>query len=99
MRLSWCLNCRQSWSFRSSGERGAPRPVLCVELRGEVARSQQPRIADELRHIGEGFVHTAKVKAFLRYPKPFPVDIRHNAKIGREALAAWAVKQPLKESE
>jgi hypothetical protein len=56
-------------------------------------------VNDELRHIGEGFVHTAKVKAFLRYPKPFPVDIRHNAKIGRETLAAWAAKQPVKESE
>jgi acyl-CoA synthetase (AMP-forming)/AMP-acid ligase II len=74
------------------GERGAQRPVLCVELRGGVARSQQPRIADELRHIGEGFVHTAQVETVLFHPR-FPVDIRHNAKIGREKLAAWAAKQ------
>ncbi|MDN5780980.1 MAG: AMP-binding protein [Luteimonas sp.] len=74
------------------GERGAQRPVLCVELRGDVARSQQPRIADELRHIGDGFVHAAQVDAFLFHPR-FPVDIRHNAKIGREKLAAWAARQ------
>ncbi|NUS59630.1 MAG: peptide synthase, partial [Lysobacter sp.] len=45
-----------------------------------------------LRHIAEGFVHTAKIHRFLRHPG-FPVDIRHNAKIGREKLAAWAELQ------
>jgi hypothetical protein len=37
-------------------------------------------------------VHTAKVQAFLFHPR-FPVDIRHNAKIGREKLAVWATRQ------
>jgi acyl-CoA synthetase (AMP-forming)/AMP-acid ligase II len=74
------------------GDRGAQRAVLCVELRDDIARSQQPRIADELRHIGDGFVHAAQVDAFLFHPR-FPVDIRHNAKIGREKLAAWAARQ------
>ena len=74
------------------GARGAQQPVLCVELRKGVARSEQPRIAEELRHIGEGFVHTAKVETFLFHPE-FPVDIRHNTKIGREKLAVWAAKQ------
>jgi hypothetical protein len=37
-------------------------------------------------------VHTAKVERFVFHPK-FPVDIRHNAKIGREKLAVWAAKQ------
>ena len=80
------------------GAKGMQTPVLVYELKPGVT-ADVAEVNDELRHIGEGFVHTAKVKAFLRYPKPFPVDIRHNAKIGREALAAWAVKQPLKESE
>lgn len=71
------------------GERGAQRPVLCVELRKGVAKTERERIVDELRHIGEGFVHTAKVEDFLFHPG-FPVDIRHNAKIGREKLAIWA---------
>ena len=31
-----------------------------------------------------GFVHTAKIGTFLFHPR-FPVDIRHNAKIGRES--------------
>jgi acyl-CoA synthetase (AMP-forming)/AMP-acid ligase II len=74
------------------GAPGAQRPVLCVELRKGIARGGHARIADELRHLGEGFVHTAKVDTFLFHPG-FPVDIRHNAKIGREKLAAWATLQ------
>lgn len=76
------------------GSVGAQRAVLCVELRAGVAPAEWPRIEEELRHLGEGFVHTAKVGSFLRYPKAFPVDIRHNAKIGREKLAAWAAGRP-----
>jgi olefin beta-lactone synthetase len=74
-------------------DRGAQQPILCVELRPGVAASEWPRIEAELRKLGEGFVHTAKVQTFLHYPKPFPVDIRHNAKIGREKLAVWAAKR------
>lgn len=74
------------------GEAGAQRPVLCVEAAPGVGRDQHARIADELRHLAEGFVHTAAVETFLFHPR-FPVDIRHNAKIGREALAAWAARQ------
>ena len=75
------------------GARGAQRAVLCVELAAGTDARDWPRIADELRHIADGQVHTAKVEAFLRYPKPFPVDIRHNAKIGRETLAVWAASR------
>jgi acyl-CoA synthetase (AMP-forming)/AMP-acid ligase II len=71
------------------GVAGAQRPVLCVELRDGIRRGAQARIAAELQHLGEGFVHTAKIETFLFHPK-FPVDIRHNAKIGREQLASWA---------
>ncbi len=67
--------------------------VLCVELNERVAEAEWPRIAEELRLIADGHVHTAKVARFLRYPQAFPVDIRHNAKIGREKLAAWAARQ------
>ena len=73
------------------GTRGAQIPVLCVELQAGVDRTRFDAIVDELRHIGEAFVHTAKVRAFLRHPG-FPVDIRHNAKIGREKLATWATR-------
>ena len=80
------------------GTKGAQRPVLCVELRAGVDKREWPRIEAELRHLADGYVHTAKVEAFLRYPKAFPVDIRHNAKIGREKLAVWAATQSLKDN-
>ena len=81
------------------GAKGAQVPVLCVELRPGVDRRAWPRIARELRQLADGFVHTAKIAHFLHYPKPFPVDIRHNAKIGREKLAAWASQQPLQDKD
>jgi olefin beta-lactone synthetase len=80
------------------GTKGAQRPVLVYELKPGVT-ADVAEVNDELRHIAEGFVHTGKVKAFLHHPKPFPVDIRHNAKIGREKLSAWAAKQAIKDSE
>ena len=70
------------------------QPVLCVELREGVVAGEWPRIEGELRRLANGYVHTAKVERFLHHPRAFPVDIRHNAKIGREKLAAWAAKQP-----
>lgn len=72
------------------GAKGAQVPVLCVELKRGIDKREWPRIENELRHLADGFVHAAKIAQFLHYPKPFPVDIRHNAKIGRERLAAWA---------
>jgi olefin beta-lactone synthetase len=71
------------------GSRGAQRPVLCVEPRDGIGRAQHARIATELREIGQRLPHTAGIDAVLFHPG-FPVDIRHNAKIGRETLAAWA---------
>jgi len=74
------------------GAFGAQQAVLCVELRDGVKQDQRDRVASELRHIANGQVQTAKVEAFLFHPK-FPVDIRHNAKIGREKLVVWAAQR------
>ena len=77
----------------SASEDIGQAPVLCVELAAGVAKSEWPRIEGELRRMADGYVHTAKVGQFIHYPGKFPVDIRHNAKIGREKLAAWAARQ------
>jgi acyl-CoA synthetase (AMP-forming)/AMP-acid ligase II len=76
---------------------GAQRPVLVYELEPGVDGRSRKRIPTELRAIAARHSHAARVVAFMRYPKPFPVDIRHNAKIGRETLAAWAARQPLED--
>jgi acyl-CoA synthetase (AMP-forming)/AMP-acid ligase II len=71
------------------GAMGAQQPVLCVELATGTDAREWPRIERELREIGARSPHTARIATFLLHRK-FPVDIRHNAKIGREKLAAWA---------
>jgi len=71
------------------GAMGAQRPVLCVELASGIDAREWPRIERELRETGSRHAHTTGIDTFLRHPK-FPVDIRHNAKIGREKLAVWA---------
>ncbi len=74
------------------GEPGRQRPVLCVEMRAGLPRAERARVLAELQHHAFGFVHTGRIETFLVHPG-FPVDIRHNAKIGREQLAAWATRQ------
>jgi acyl-coenzyme A synthetase/AMP-(fatty) acid ligase len=71
------------------GESGSQLPVLCVELEKDIAGGEHDRIRAELLEIGAEFDHTRKIETVLFHPA-FPVDIRHNAKIGRGALAAWA---------
>ncbi|MFR9750079.1 fatty acid CoA ligase family protein [Nocardia sp. 004] len=71
------------------GTRGAQRPVLCVEIRPD---ADADTVLAALRALGAQSDHTTMIKDFLVHPS-FPVDIRHNAKIGREQLAVWAAKQ------
>lgn len=71
------------------GAPGAQQPVLCVETMPGIARRERGRIARELRSIGARLPHTARIERIAFHPG-FPVDIRHNAKIGRESLARWA---------
>jgi acyl-CoA synthetase (AMP-forming)/AMP-acid ligase II len=76
------------------GPRGAQRPVLCVELAPGAgdARGSLHRVERELREMARSHELTRDIDVFLFHPG-FPVDIRHNAKIGREELAAWASRR------
>ena len=76
---------------------GVPRdgdtaPVLCVELERGVRRSERPRVTAELEEIAARHEHTRVIRRFLYHPG-FPVDVRHNAKIGRAKLAVWASRR------
>lgn len=64
-------------------------PVLCVELEPDPRSTAREQLFAELRALAEAHAHTRAITRFLVHPR-FPVDIRHNAKIGREKLAAWA---------
>jgi len=74
------------------GARGMQAPVLCVELKDGVPDSEWVHVQAELERMAMRDPKTARIHHFLRHPG-FPVDIRHNAKIGREKLAEWAKAQ------
>jgi acyl-CoA synthetase (AMP-forming)/AMP-acid ligase II len=65
------------------------RPVLVVE---PVAGSQvgDEDLARHLEAVAEGHPVAGVITDVLVHREPFPVDIRHNAKIRRPELAAWA---------
>jgi acyl-CoA synthetase (AMP-forming)/AMP-acid ligase II len=74
------------------GPRGREKPVLCVELAAPSRGERLDAIARELRELAKGHPLTSDIEDFLFHPG-FPVDIRHNAKIEREQLAAWASRR------
>jgi acyl-CoA synthetase (AMP-forming)/AMP-acid ligase II len=73
------------------GEKGKQVPVICVELEKSISDIDAKVIFKELAELGSKYEHTASIKNFLIH-QGFPVDIRHNAKIGRELLAEWAAE-------
>ncbi len=71
---------------------GKATPVLCVELDPEAGRVDEAKVRAELLGIGAAHEHTKPIRTVLFHPG-FPVDVRHNAKIGREQLAVWALER------
>jgi acyl-CoA synthetase (AMP-forming)/AMP-acid ligase II len=77
--------------------RAHPRARRCalVAYRGsaalvvEGAPRDPGRLAAELRELGRGHPQAGPISTFL-FRARFPVDVRHNAKIHRLALARWA---------
>ena len=69
------------------GERPAQQPALVVEA-GLVGVEADALVA-ELRTWAAAHPVTAAIRTFFFHPR-FPVDVRHNAKIHRLALARWA---------
>lgn len=79
--------------FRSAlvgiGEAGRQTPVLCVQLESAATGSDTTALRDDLARIASSHALTRDISTVLFHPR-FPVDARHNSKIGREALAVWA---------
>lgn len=72
------------------GERGRQRPAIVVEAQLENSGACRA-LARELRALALAEAATASINLFYFHPK-FPVDVRHNAKIHRLALARWAAR-------
>lgn len=71
---------------------GSQQPVLCIELLDGVSRASRPAIERELMELGTRHAHTRSIRRIL-FHRRFPVDIRHNAKVGRPELARWAARR------
>jgi acyl-CoA synthetase (AMP-forming)/AMP-acid ligase II len=79
---------------------GVTHPVVWIEVSGERSEEVPASFTDghsfDLLGMVEAkaqeFDLTRPIKTFLLFPKTFPVDVRHNSKIFREKLAAWADK-------
>jgi acyl-CoA synthetase (AMP-forming)/AMP-acid ligase II len=65
-------------------------PAICVELADGPRDNDWDGIQRDLEAQARRFEHTCRIDTFLEYPTTFPVDVRHNSKIFREKLAAWA---------
>jgi hypothetical protein len=53
--------------------------------------ADREQLLTELRELATTNQLTRPIQHFLLHPG-LPVDVRHNAKINRELLAAWATK-------
>ena len=77
------------------GERGQQTPAIVAEPEAgqfpESAAAQQT-LKDELLALGQGSELTRSVQTVILH-RSLPVDTRHNVKINREKLAAWAADQ------
>jgi acyl-CoA synthetase (AMP-forming)/AMP-acid ligase II len=71
------------------GPRGVQRPIVLIE-REEGAVIGDADLVREVAALATMHDATRSLTTFQVYPRPFPVDTRHNAKIEREALARWA---------
>lgn len=71
------------------GAPGEQIPVLCFEPAADLTPAELTRVRRELWTLAQRKPETSRIRTFLPHSE-FPVDIRHNAKIGRERLAQWA---------
>ena len=87
--------------FRSAlvgiGDKNNQTPVICIELEPEQVENikipkEKAALTQSILNIGKAHTLTQEISTLLFHPS-FPVDIRHNAKIGREQLAIWAEQE------
>jgi acyl-CoA synthetase (AMP-forming)/AMP-acid ligase II len=79
------------------GQPGQMTPALVVES-NELSATKPAQLVRTLRLLAKSRSHTSAISRFFFHPA-FPVDVRHNAKIHRLALARWAVTAKAYESD
>jgi len=81
------------------GAPGQQVPVLCVELQ-RAGKGDQPVCRQSVEQaVRAKAAQHAKLQSLggVLFHSGFPVDMRHNSKINRQALAAWAARVCAKE--
>lgn len=82
--------------FRSAlvglGVRGQQTPVICIQLERGDKNREPARLEQDLLDMAAAAPLTQDITRLLFHPG-FPVDARHNSKIGRETLTSWAATQ------
>lgn len=76
----------------SAWKKGSPVVVMCIEPDDRTLTVAERRKL-ELKLEDLALARGLPIDRVLVARDPFPVDIRHNAKIGREKLAVWAEKE------
>jgi acyl-CoA synthetase (AMP-forming)/AMP-acid ligase II len=71
------------------GPAGNQTQMIVIEAEGAIDKNT---LTEELLTLGASHSITRSIQKVLYHPS-FPVDIRHNAKIGREQLTSWASEQ------
>ncbi len=77
------------------GPPGTQEPIIVIEpepSRFPESAAAQEQFRRSLLQLGQASHLTAAIKTIF-FHRSFPVDTRHNVKIHRETLAAWAQKQ------
>jgi acyl-CoA synthetase (AMP-forming)/AMP-acid ligase II len=71
---------------------GSMTPVIVVEPQRKLTAARWKTVIEELSTLAKANPRTRAINIFLLH-KNFPMDVRHNAKIGREKLTVWATKE------
>ena len=75
------------------GRRSAQTPVMVIEFRDHMPSRRKTKAAQADLISWAGTHEPIREIQHVLFRTPLPVDVRHNAKINREALAAWAETQ------
>ena len=67
-------------------------PVVIFEF-GARTWPAPKRTVEALQALAAAHPMCRDITRFMLHPEPFPVDIRHNAKINREKLSLWAAQR------
>ncbi|TDD95125.1 fatty acid CoA ligase family protein [Actinomadura rubrisoli] len=74
------------------GPAGAQRPVLVVEPEPGLGRRRRTGLVHAVLEVAGERLPAAGITDVLPH-RSFPVDVRHNSKIRRHVLAAWAARR------